>query len=65
MALLDVIHNDPERVNEAYHSIYDTASDMGSTHDLVPIPFAISSQRHNGAVHLGYATHEWVIDMYD
>ena len=65
MALVDIIHDDYHKACRAYDQAIDIASGSGAMHALVPIPFAILSKRYDkGAVHVGYASHGWVIDMY-
>lgn len=64
MALLDVIHNDDHEACRAYDRAFDITSGLGAMHALIPIPFAIQSNRFDKSVHVGFASHEWVIDMY-
>lgn len=64
MALVDTVYDGPEEAQRAYDRAYDVASESGAMHALVPIPFAIQSERFDKAVHIGFAAHEWVIDMY-
>ena len=64
LAIVGAVKDDPELVATVSQMLYEAAVESAGSQARVPIPFLTKCSGTN-LVDLGFASHEWVVDVYE
>lgn len=64
LAVAGVVKDVVENVVDMRQMLYEAAVESAGSQERVPIPFLVKDPDTN-LINLGYASHEWVIDVYE